>query len=195
MKHTQRKYKVIQKMMQKEPGRKLQLGCGRMPLEGFVNVDWVKLPGVDLVVDLEYKLPFQDNEFDLVYARHTLEHIQNLSGLIKELYRITNPNGKIRLELPHCSSVSAFADPTHKHFFTLHSFDYYKSEYDFDFYSDVRFEIVSRRVEFTGGRFKILNFLSGMVNLAHFTQDLWERFCWHLPMENLYFTLRPIKRS
>jgi len=191
--HTQKTFERIQKRWEHQPGLKLQLGCGRMPLPGFVNLDVVKLPGVDLVADLEQKFPFQDNQFDLVYARHTLEHIRNLQQVIAELHRITKPTGRIELELPHCSSISAYADPTHQHFFTLHSFDYYVQGYDFDFYSDVRFQLLGKRVQFTGGRFKFLNFLSWLVNLNSFTQDLWERFCWLLPMENLFFSLRPVK--
>ena len=193
MEHTQNKYRALQKMMLPERGQKLQLGCGRMPLEGFINVDRIKLPGVNLVADLEKKLPFGENEFDLVYARHTIEHIQNLLQLMQELHRITKPSGRIELEVPHPSNILTFRDPTHIHFFTLHSFDYYIQGYDFDFYSEVRFQLLTKRVQFTGGRFKFLNFLSWLVNLSSLTQDLWERFCWLLPMENLFFSLRPVK--
>ena len=35
---------------------KLNLGCGRFPLPGYVNVDCVKLQGVDMVHDLN-KMP------------------------------------------------------------------------------------------------------------------------------------------
>jgi len=164
-----------------------------MILPGFVNADVVNLPGLDLVVDLEQKLPFKDNQFDLVYARHTLEHIRNLNQLLSELHRITKSTGLIELELPHCSCSTTFSDPTHKHFFTLHTFDYYTPGYDFDFYSSIRFQLVNKKVQFTGGRFKFLNFLSWIVNLNGFTQNLWERFCWLLPMENLFFTLKPVK--
>ncbi|OGC93797.1 MAG: hypothetical protein A2142_07165 [candidate division Zixibacteria bacterium RBG_16_48_11] len=195
MKHTQGKYNLLLKRYTNELGNKLQLGSGRMPLPSFLNVDFANLPGVDLVADLEKKLPFQDNRFDLVLARHTVEHVENLQQLMEELHRITKPTGRIELEVPHPSYIFTFRDPTHKHFFTLHSFDYYQSGYDFDYYMQVKFRILDRRVEFTGGRFKILNLFSHLVNLSHFTQDLWERFCWLLPMENLFFSLQPIKKQ
>jgi predicted SAM-dependent methyltransferase len=80
--HTHHKLKRIQRRLGRlanASGRKLQLGCGRKPLSGFVNLDVAALPGVDLVANLEQKLPFPDNHFDLVHARHTIEHVENLS--------------------------------------------------------------------------------------------------------------------
>ncbi|OGC76580.1 MAG: hypothetical protein A2Z27_00650 [candidate division Zixibacteria bacterium RBG_16_50_21] len=82
MNHTQNKLKRILRRLKrlvKSSGRKLQLGCRRMPLPGFVNLDSVALPGVEVVANLEQKLPFPDNHFDPVYARDTIEHVENPS--------------------------------------------------------------------------------------------------------------------
>ena len=194
MNHTERKYRMIQKRMRSEKGAKLQLGSGRMPLEGFINLDVVRLPGTDVVADLEKSLPFEDDAFDLVYSRHTLEHVGNTLGLLSEIHRITKSSGRIEIEVPHPSYIFMFCDPTHKHFFTLHSFDYFQEKNEFDFYTSVRFKILRKSVQFTGGRFKLFNLISSVVNICSFTQDLWERFCWWLPMENLFIILQPVKK-
>lgn len=42
-----------------------------------------------------------DNEyFDAIFMCHVLEHIQNEDKLLKELYRLLKPNGKLYIELP-----------------------------------------------------------------------------------------------
>ena len=33
--------------------KRLNLGCGKGPLDGWINLDVVRLPGVDVVADLE----------------------------------------------------------------------------------------------------------------------------------------------
>ena len=47
---------------------KLNIGCGKKILNGYINLDVVKLPGVDIVHDLnKYPWPFKDNYFDEIY--------------------------------------------------------------------------------------------------------------------------------
>ena len=45
-----------------------------------VNMDIVPNHGVDIVADLEEKLPFADDRFDEIYADNVLEHVKNLDG-------------------------------------------------------------------------------------------------------------------
>jgi predicted SAM-dependent methyltransferase len=56
---------------------KLNIGCGKKILEGYVNLDKIKLPGVDVVQDLnKYPWEFQDNTFDEIYADNVMEHLE-----------------------------------------------------------------------------------------------------------------------
>jgi hypothetical protein len=48
---------------------KLNLGCGALPLKGWVNVDLAGLP-VDLIWDLRYPLPFPANSVDTIFHEH-----------------------------------------------------------------------------------------------------------------------------
>lgn len=174
----------------------LQLGCGKHPIPGFINTDIRSFPGVDKIVDLEKPLPFPDNSIDYVYARAVIEHVNNIQQLMKELWRVTKNGSKIDILVPHPSNIFTFRDWTHVKFFTLHTFDFYVDGTPFDFYyPDVRFKILERKLEFTSGRFKFLNFISWFLNRSFFFQDLWERFCWLLPMDSMYFTLQTIKEN
>jgi ubiquinone/menaquinone biosynthesis C-methylase UbiE len=106
--------------------KRLNLGCGKDIKKGYVNVDIVKLPGVDRIVDLnKFPWPFEPAEFDEILCKHVLEHLEKLDKSMKELLRILKPGGKLKILVPHFTSKSAFTDPTHKHFFSSGTFDYF----------------------------------------------------------------------
>ena len=50
-----------------------------------------------LNADLNNRLPFPDESFDIIYSRSVLMHIENKEHVLKELFRILKPNGKILL--------------------------------------------------------------------------------------------------
>jgi len=45
-------------------------------------------------------LPFEDNYFDVVFALSTLEHIEDLDVVIKEIKRVLKPKGSVILSSP-----------------------------------------------------------------------------------------------
>jgi ubiquinone/menaquinone biosynthesis C-methylase UbiE len=116
--------------MQMEPAqiKRLNVGCGRNILPGWINLDIAALPGVDFVADLEHcqtqPLPFPDNLFDEILLSHILEHIHNYMPLMQELYRIAKPNAVAVIRVPYGSSDDAYEDPTHVRMFFLKSFAY-----------------------------------------------------------------------
>ena len=52
---------------------KLHLGCGLRHIPGFVHVDLLAAPHVDIVGPVE-QLPIDDASVSLIYASHVLEH-------------------------------------------------------------------------------------------------------------------------
>jgi SAM-dependent methyltransferase len=169
---------------------KLNLGCGTDIRAGYVNADIAPLAGVEVVCNLNrLPLPFADGEFTEVYCRHVLEHVQDLVVVMEEIHRILSPGGLLRIEGPHYSSPLAYTDPTHERFFAFNSMRYFSPDYDFNFYSNVRFKIIAVRLEFTGGKAAFMNVLiDPLVNLM---PNLYERlFAWILPVENVYYTLQ-----
>lgn len=107
----------------------LNLGCGFHPEPGFVNVDRVPGPGVDLVRDLERVGPDDAlgsaDSVDCVVASHVLEHIVNLIPLMREIHRVLRPGGYLLAAAPHASSDDAWEDPTHVRAFTERSWYYF----------------------------------------------------------------------
>lgn len=97
---------------------KFNMGCGLHKLQGYVNVDLYEECLPDLQIDLEkFPWPINSNEADEVVFIHCLEHLGQASevffGVIKELYRISKPNAKIFINVPHPRHENFIGDPTH----------------------------------------------------------------------------------
>lgn len=153
--------------------KKLHLGCGKDVRKGYVNLDSVKLPGVDLVHDLnKYPWPFKNNEFEYVFASHVLEHLDSIVKPLDELWRITRNKSKISIEVPIFPSIGAMADPTHRQFYTYRTFDYFRPEDGLNYYSRARFNILSKRILFS----KHLFFCTWFFNLSTNMQKFYTNF-------------------
>ena len=106
--------------------KKLNVGCGEKILEGYVNIDIVKTPGVTVVHNLnKFPYPFQDSEFDEIYADNVLEHLQDTIRIMQELHRIMRPGGILVVKVPHFTSHDAWAHPQHTRAFAIDSFDFF----------------------------------------------------------------------
>ncbi len=104
----------------------LHIGPGKKGLPGAVTIDVLPLSGVDIVHNLDsLPWPFQDNEFDLIFAHNVFEHLDNQVLVMEEMWRILKPQGRMVIAVPYFRSPDAFTDSTHKHFFTTQSLDYY----------------------------------------------------------------------
>ena len=122
--------------------KKLNIGCGDKPMDGAINLDWIKLPGVDIVLNIEKTpWPFKDNEFDEIYAYNVLEHVDNFIKIIEEIYRILKPNGLFIVSGPYYMHKDTFTDPTHKRGFTTKSFQYFEESCNLNFYTKARFNL------------------------------------------------------
>lgn len=109
---------------------RLNLGCGRAPLAGWVNVDSAPLEGVDVVADLEAgSLPFVDDSVTEIAGSHVLEHIRNALGLMQELHRVAKPGASAIFRVPYGSSDDADTDPTHVRRYFWGSWGYFSQPY------------------------------------------------------------------
>jgi predicted SAM-dependent methyltransferase len=87
--------------------RKLDLGGGLHPRQGYLNIDIRPLPTVDLVHDLRTGIPFPDNSVDEIFMNHTLEHFnfKEAKNLLQECFRVLKPKGKIEVIVPDVKSA------------------------------------------------------------------------------------------
>lgn len=77
----------------------VNLGCGQKYHKDWINIDFVSNSEDVIQHNLLDGIPINDNEVDLVYHSHVLEHFSKERGnyFIKECYRILKVNGVIRI--------------------------------------------------------------------------------------------------
>jgi SAM-dependent methyltransferase len=66
----------------------------------YVGIDLIKGPGVDVVLEDPYKLPFDDNSFDYVISSSCFEHSEFFWLTYLEVIRVLKPNGLFYLNAP-----------------------------------------------------------------------------------------------
>jgi SAM-dependent methyltransferase len=114
-------------------GIKLNVGCGRNILTGWINLDSAALPGVDIIADLDQcaqrPLPLADNAVEEFLLSHVLEHLHHPLPLMQELHRVAQPNALAIVRVPYGSSDEAFEDPTHVRQYFHSSFGYFSQPF------------------------------------------------------------------
>ena len=81
-------------------GLKVNIGAGRFPLKGWLNVD---LPPAQLGLNLRWGLPFADGSVKYVFMSHVLEHFyypKEALGILREIRRVLEPSGRLRVVVP-----------------------------------------------------------------------------------------------
>lgn len=166
---------------------KLNVGCGKDVRANYINLDTVKLPGVDVVHDINKKFPFPSNHFDEIMANHIVEHVLDLTKLMKEFHRILKPGGRLIIETPHFTFANAYVDPTHLHFFAFNTFKYFVKGEPNHYYYDFSFSRIKTRLSFNK-KFLIYNYL--IEPLANLIPKVYEQTPLRVfPAENLHVVL------
>jgi predicted SAM-dependent methyltransferase len=80
----------------------LNLGCGLRFHPAWTNVDFVAADPSVIAHDLRKGVPFGDEQFDVVYHSHLLEHFPKGDAelFLKECRRVLKPGGLIRVAVP-----------------------------------------------------------------------------------------------
>jgi hypothetical protein len=107
------------------PELRLDIGCGAHKADGWIGMDCVALPGVDVVHDmLCFPWPFEDESVVEARAEMVVEHIPHLCwccrnekdpffAFFDEAYRVLAPGALFHVICPHSDSRRAWRDPTH----------------------------------------------------------------------------------
>jgi|TARA_Y100000031_G_scaffold157149_1_gene216774 SAM-dependent methyltransferase len=162
--------------------KKLNLGCGQFPKQGYVNLDISSNAKADVSHNLnEFPYPFEDNSFSLIEADHVLEHLGDSAKVMKELHRILEPNGKLIIRVPHFSR--GFTNPDHRAGFDI-SFPFWFSSKFQAWYVGFEFKLRKTRLTwfaqpyFKKELFPILNYPLRVVGgILDFLANLSPAFC------------------
>jgi len=123
---------------------RLNIGCGRMVLDGWTNVDIQQSPKAprrpEILSDVR-EIPLEDGVADTLMALHLLEHfyLWETKALLKEWHRLLKPGGALILELPNLEAAARnllkgdtdqmsmwplYGDPSHKDVYMCHHWGY-----------------------------------------------------------------------
>jgi predicted SAM-dependent methyltransferase len=80
----------------------LNVGCGPKLLHGFVNLDYLWVPGIDLCWDVADGIPLPNHSLRGIYTEHCLEHLEKslISAILREFRRLLEPGGTLRVVVP-----------------------------------------------------------------------------------------------
>ncbi|WP_160293420.1 class I SAM-dependent methyltransferase [Burkholderia gladioli] len=86
---------------------RLNLGCGHIALDGYLNVDRRALPGVDIVSEVD-ELPFKSGELSEIFSAHLLEHFpqeQMARELLPYWLDLLKPGGEFHAVVPDAQAM------------------------------------------------------------------------------------------
>ena len=168
--------------------RILDMGCGPAKWPSAIGIDHKAYTNVDVVWDLErLPWPLPENSFDAILCRDSLEHVENIVGTMEEFHRLLQPGGRVIIVTPHVAHPSSFLDPTHKHHFTLGTFDYFTGDISYPKYSDRQFRMITKGFTFPHA-------LALGKLLASWSTARYEKYYAHRwPPHQMFFVLEAVK--
>jgi predicted SAM-dependent methyltransferase len=106
---TQPRLKTLEKISQAKASNslRLNLGCGHIAIDGYVNVDMRDLPGVDVIADVD-ALPFEPETVDEIFSSHIIEHFPQerlIRRLLPYWFSLLKPNGRFRAITPDAAAM------------------------------------------------------------------------------------------
>jgi len=129
--------KIISSVKIDSPGpKRINLGCGHVQPDGYINVDARELPGVDVVSGAN-ELTFEDDSLDEIYTSHLIEHFTELelTHLIFPHWFIKlKPSGVLRLITPDANSMFKDYVEGNMSFEDLRKVTYGAQDYEGDFH-------------------------------------------------------------
>jgi len=129
--------------------KKLDIGAGRAPHEGFVAVDRENYPETDVVHDLdEYPWPFEDDSCVSVVAHNCLEHLEAPWRAMREIIRVCQDGAKVSVRFPIPEHENAVKDSNHRYILTPRWFDLFDE-----------IEVVEKEKHYPSPRLGMLDFL------------------------------------
>ena len=114
----------------------LNVGCGHLPIQGYLNVDRRVLPGVDIVAEAD-DLPFEPDTIDEIFSAHFLEHFpqeQLRRQLLPNFFILLKKGGLFRAVVPDAQAmIRQYANGVYE-YDDMREVMYGAQDYDGDFH-------------------------------------------------------------
>ena len=156
---------------------KVDLGCGNNKKEGFIGIDIAPLEHVDIVCNLgKTSIPLKSNSVDAIFSFHFLEHVENVSFIIEEIYRVLKPGGIAEIIVPHFSNIGAY-HWSHKTYWNARGLDFVEKTCFCHYYCpNVNFKILKRNIEFSEKRNYSPTIFEKLIGWRYMSMYLYEKW-------------------
>ena len=128
---------LFTKILKREfKGKLLDVACGDGSFVKVCNKKGLEAGGIDINHGCDFesdKLPYGDNEFDIVFMYSIVEHLHNPDNILNEIKRVLKKNGVVTIITPEWrySFKSFYEDPTHIRPYTSRSLSLLMGMYHF----------------------------------------------------------------
>ncbi len=87
--------------------KKLQIGTGHNPLDGWLNTDVVVRSSGVINLDAKKRFGFGDKVFDYIFTEHQIEQLTytEARSMLRECFRVLRPGGKVRIGTPSLETL------------------------------------------------------------------------------------------
>lgn len=164
---------------------KLDIGCGEHCLADAIGIDRKKIKGVKYAHDLNKKPWPVKEKFSYIRCRHVIEHIENLTLLAEEIYRLAKPDCVVEFFTPHFSSWLSWTDPTHRHHFSSESIPMLFQQT----LGSEKFAVIHKSIRFTGSFWDFPGWLIYKLSPKKYEKH----FAWVFPANEIRVTLKILK--
>jgi predicted SAM-dependent methyltransferase len=104
----------VRRRLVSQKGIRVNTGCGKIPIQGWINLDVVSHPGV-YFWDCRSGLPFSDGAVRAIYSEHFFEHLDletEARPFLRECLRCLQPGGVLRIVVPNAGAyLRAYSGP------------------------------------------------------------------------------------
>lgn len=182
---------------------RLELGCGgRKRSPTAIGIDLIDHPCVDIVGDIrEVLAALPENSISRIEAFHSLEHMDDIAGVLSRVDSVLKNNGVLEIVVPHFSNPYFYSDYTHRQFFGLYSLCYLtrssifkRTVPQYQVVTNLRLLKVSLVFKSSPpfyGRHAIKRAVGALVNSCRAAQEYYEEFlCWIIPCYELRYVLK-----
>ncbi|MNB99563.1 hypothetical protein D3C75_468510 [compost metagenome] len=93
---------------------RIDIGCGSNKEAGYLGIDRIAGPDVDIVCDICQEIPLPDNSAEFVMASRVLPYVDNLFAALSEIHRISIHKAVVCILAPYAHSFAHMSNPAFK---------------------------------------------------------------------------------
>ncbi|MEC0091999.1 class I SAM-dependent methyltransferase [Paenibacillus macquariensis] len=108
---------------------RIDIGCGSNKEKGYLGIDLVEGPEVDIVCDINQGIPLSDNSVEFVMASRVLPYVSDLFAVMSEIQRICVHKAVVCILAPYTHSFYHMSNPTFKQKFDEYTPRYFTGQF------------------------------------------------------------------